>query len=380
MTDRAQELVEVARRFARERVAPEVVERDREERYPRDLVREAGNVGLLGGTVPLEYGGTALSYAQYAAVLEEMARVDHLFALAMSLPGGLAGAGILRHGSEEQRRRFIPPMTAGESIAAVAITEPESGTTVADMHTTCRRVDDGYVLNGHKTWIAHVTVCDWILTFAMAEGQSGRDAVSAFMVPADAPGVRRSAFRNKLGYRAIPTGDIFFEDVHVAEENRIGPEGGGFGIAMTSVETSRFGAIVRQIGVAQDCLDRSVAHARARTVDGTEIGRFQLVQSMITDMVLGIEGARGMLRRLCELRDQGARARGETSLAKLHASDVALLCATHAVQIHGASGVHEDSIVERHFRDGKVFQIIEGQNQLHRVMVAEYALGYRRDA
>jgi alkylation response protein AidB-like acyl-CoA dehydrogenase len=372
-------LVDAVRTFARERVAPGVIARDREEHFPRELVREAGQLDLLGGVVPREYGGMGLTYTQYAAIITEMARVDQVIALAMSAPSGLAGAGILRHGTPDQCARLLPDLCSGRTIAAVGVTEPASGTDVAGMRTTCRRDGDGYRINGQKTWISQISHCDWVLTFASLDRNAGRSGVCAFVIPADSEGLSFAPFKNKLGFRAISTGEVFVEDVWVPAENRIGDEGQGFGVAMAAVETGRLGVASRALGVALDCLDRSAAYAIERHVGGAPISRYQLVQSMITDMVVGTEGAAAMIARLALLRDQGLRARREASLAKMHASDVAMMCATHAVQVHGAYGTHEDYHVERHFRDAKVLQIVEGTNQLHRSMVAEYALGIRSD-
>jgi alkylation response protein AidB-like acyl-CoA dehydrogenase len=370
-------MVEVVRDFALTRVAPGVIERDRDERYDRTLVREAGTLDLLGGVVPTEYGGLGLSHATYAAIVEEMSRTDHLLGLAMTMPSGLAGSGLLQYGSEEQRSKFLPGLCSGTTMAAAAITEPSSGTHVADMHTTCRRDGDGYVIDGQKTWISFLDVCDWLITFATLDRKAGRRAACAFIVPRDAPGLVLRPFKHKLGFRAVASGEVFFDSVRLPSRYRVGEEGQGLDVAMAAVENGRLGVAARAVGLAQDCLDRSIAYANEREVFGRPIARFQLVQSMITDMVVGIEGARALLYRLAEARDAGHRARREASVAKMHASDVALMCATHAVQIHGAYGVHEDYHVGRHFRDAKVMQIIEGQNQLHRAMVAEYALGLR---
>jgi alkylation response protein AidB-like acyl-CoA dehydrogenase len=247
------------------------------------------------------------------------------------------------------------------------------------MQTHCRRDGDGYLLNGAKTWTSQLEECDWLLTFATLDRAAGRRAICAFIVPRDAPGLSFAPFKNKLGFRAVSTGEVGLDDVRVPAEALVGGEGDGFAVAMAAVETGRLGVAARALGMAQDCLDRSVTYANQRHVGGGPIARFQLVQSMITDMVVGIQGARAMVHALATQRDQGIRARGQASLAKMHASDVALMCATHAVQIHGAYGAHEDYHVGRHFRDAKIFQIVEGQNQLHRTMVAEYALGLRTD-
>jgi alkylation response protein AidB-like acyl-CoA dehydrogenase len=370
-------MLDTVRGFARDRVLPGVIERDREERFPRELVREAGELDLLGGIVPTEYGGMGLSNLAFSAILEEMSRVDHIVGLAMSFPSGLAGAGLLQFGTDEQKERYLPDLCAGRTIASAGVTEPASGTDVANMQTVCRRERDHYVINGQKTWISLIDHCDWIVTFATLDRQAGRNAVCAFIIPADTPGVTRAPFKNKLGFRPAASGDVFLEDVGVPVANRLGEEGQGYAVAMSAVETGRLGVASRALGIAQDCLDRAGAYATQRIVQGQEIGRFQLVQSMITDMVVGIEGARAMTRDYAIKRDAGQRARREASLAKMHASDVAMMAATHATQIHGAYGAHEEYHVGRHFRDAKIFQVVEGQNQLHRAMVAEYALGYR---
>jgi alkylation response protein AidB-like acyl-CoA dehydrogenase len=372
-------MIELVRKFGTERVLPGVIERDREERFPRELVREAGALDLLGGIVPQRYGGLELSYRAYAGVVEEMARYDQTMALAMTLPSGLAGAGLLQHGSEEQREDILPRLCSGDAIVAVGVTEPRSGTDVAGMQTRCRRQDDGYLLNGSKTWTSQIIECDWLITFATLDPALGRRGICAFVIPRDTDGMTFAPFKNKLGFRSVSTGEVALDDVWVPETARIGSETDGFAVAMAAVETGRLGVAARALGMAQDCLDRSVSYANERIVGDGPIARFQLVQSMITDMVVGIEGARAMIHRLAELRDAGVRARRQASLAKMHASDIALTCATHAVQIHGAYGAHEDYHVERHFRDAKIFQIVEGQNQLHRTMVAEYALGLRTD-
>jgi alkylation response protein AidB-like acyl-CoA dehydrogenase len=365
------------RDFARAEVLPGVVARDRDESFPRDLVREAGHLGLLGGVVPEEYGGLGLSHVAYSAIVEEMSRVDHIMGVAMTFPSGLAGAGILKYGSEGQKRRYLPQLCSGEAMAAAAVTEPTSGTDVADMHTVCRRDGNDYIITGAKTWISFLNEADWLLTFATLDRGERRSKVCAFLVSRDSPRLTLRPFRNKLGFRSLSTGDVILDDVRVNSEHRLGQEGEGFKVAMAAVENGRLGVASRAVGVAQDCLDRSVTYARGRQVFGQAIGRFQLVQSMITDMVVGIESARALTRQLAALKDAGKQVHRESSLAKMHASDVALMAATNAVQIHGANGTHEDYHVGRHFRDAKVFQIVEGQNQLHRALIAEYALRYR---
>jgi alkylation response protein AidB-like acyl-CoA dehydrogenase len=246
------------------------------------------------------------------------------------------------------------------------------------MATTCRRDGDSYVISGAKAWISMLDHGEWFLTFATLDRRMGREGVCAFVVPRDTPGLTVRPYKNKLGFRPLATGDLVLEDVRVGSEQLVGEEGQGYRVAMSAVETGRLSVAARALGLAQSCLDDSVAYARERQVFGQPTGRFQLVQSMITDMVIGIESSRHFLHRLAEHKDSGvARPRREASLAKMQASDVAMSAATAAVQIHGAYGISDEYRVGRLFRDAKVFQIVEGNNQLHRAMVAEYALGFR---
>lgn len=370
----------VVRDFAEREVAPHVAEYDREERFPVEIARKTAELGWLGAVVSEEYGGADLDWVSFATVIEELSRTCHVIGLTISFPSGLAGAGILRYGTEEQKQRYIPPLVRGETFAGAGVTEPGSGTDVANMATTCRRDGDEYVINGAKAWISMLDVADWFITFATLDRSLGRAGVCAFVVPRDAPGLTLSPYKNKLGFRPISTGDLVLDEVRVPVENRIGEEGEGYNVAMAAVETGRLSVAARAVGLAQACLDASVSYAKERQVMGQSIGRFQLVQSMITDMVIGVESARAFVQRLAAAKDAGvSRPRREASLAKMHATDVAMTSATAAVQIHGAYGISEEYPVSRYFRDAKVFQIVEGNNQLHRGMIAEYALGFRRE-
>jgi alkylation response protein AidB-like acyl-CoA dehydrogenase len=375
-----QELREVARDFARREIAPHVAQYDRDERFPAEIVRATAELGWVGAVLPARYGGDDLDWLSFAILIEEISRVCHIVGLALSMPSGLSGAGILAYGTEEQKGEYITPLVRGESFAGAGVTEPGSGTDVANMTTTCRRDGDSYVINGAKAWISMLDVADWFLTFATLDRSAGRGGVCAFIVPRDTPGLSMRPYKNKLGFRPLATGDLVLDGVRVPAANRVGEEGQGYSVAMAAVETGRLSVAARALGLAQSCLDDSVAYARERIVFGQPTGRFQLVQSLITDMVVGVESARHFLYRLAELKDAGvARPRRDASLAKMQASDVAMESATAAVQIHGAYGISDEYRVGRMFRDAKVFQIVEGHNQLHRAMVAEYALGFRKE-
>jgi alkylation response protein AidB-like acyl-CoA dehydrogenase len=372
------QLVEQAREFAAKEILPHVAEYDREERFPVEIVKKAATMGWLGAALPERYGGFGLDWLSFVMLIEEISKACHIIGLAISFPSGLAGAGILRYGSDRQKELYLPPLAAGETFAGAGVTEPGSGTDVANMATTCRREGDEYVLSGAKAWISMLDVADWFLTFATLDRQRGRSGVCAFIVPRDTPGLALRPYRNKLGFRPLATGDLVLDNVRVPVESLVGQEGEGYAVAMAAVETGRLSVAARALGIAQGCLEASVKYANQRVVMGREIGRYQLVQSMITDMVVGVESARHFVHQVAQAKDAGVlRPRREASLAKMHATDVAMSAATAAVQIHGAYGVSEEFPVARYFRDAKVFQIVEGSNQIHRSIVAEYALGYR---
>jgi glutaryl-CoA dehydrogenase (non-decarboxylating) len=380
LTDEQRMYRDLVRDFARREVAPHVVEYDREERYPTEIVKRAAELGLLGGVVPTEYGGGGLDYVTYAIGVEEMAKVCTTVASAMSRTSGLVGAAILQFGSEQHKRDYVGAMCRGEMLGATAVTEPHSGSDVAAMETTVRRDGGDYVINGSKIWISNLDSSDWFLTFATLDRSKGKDGICAFVVSADSPGLSYNVFKNKVGIRASSTGELVFQDVRVPVENLVGEEGRGLRVALSAVENGRLAVSARAVGLAQACLDGSIRYARERVVFGQEIGEYQLVKAKIAEMMVNVETARLLVYRLAWLRDQGVkRARLEAGMAKLHSTEIALKAAIEACQIFGAYSCSEDLPVGRFFRDAKFLQIVEGTNELQRLLIADYALGYRRD-
>ena len=377
-SDEQQQIRKTAREFAEREIAPFVEKYDYEERFPAEIARKAADLGFMGGVVPVEYGGSALDFVSYTIILEEISKVCHAIACALSFPSGLCGAGILQYGTEEQKQKYLTPLAQGKIFAATGVTEPHSGTDVSAMQTLAVKDGDSYVLNGSKAWISFLDVCDFVLTFATTDRSNPRKNISAFIIERDTPGLKLKPYKNKLGFRPLSSGDVFLEDCRVPAKNRVGAAGQGLKVAMCAVENGRLGVAARALGLAEACYDASVKYAKERVVFDQPIGKFQLVQSMITDMLVGIEGARAATYRLAWMKDGGAAGtRAVASLAKMMASDTALLASTHAVQIHAAYGCLGETPVSRYFRDAKIFQIVEGQNQLHRAMIAECALGYR---
>ena len=377
-TEEQEQIRKTARTFANQEIAPYVAEYDAAERFPKEIVQKAAALGFMGGVIPAKYGGSELDFISFTIILEEISKVCHAVGCALSFPSGLAGSSILRFGTEEQKEKYLKPLAEGKGFAATGLTEPHSGTDVASMETVARKDGDRYVLSGSKAWISFLEVADWILTFATLDRANPRKNICAFLIDRDTPGLRFKPYKNKLGFRPLSTGDVFLDECVVPGKNRVGAEGEGLRVAMSAVENGRLGVAARALGLAQACLDAATKYAQERIVFKQPIGRFQLVQSMITDMITGIEGARAATYRLAWLKSQGAvQARKEASIAKMMASDAAFMAATHAVQIHGAYGCSGESPVSRYFRDAKVFQIVEGQNQLHRSLIAETHLGFR---
>jgi alkylation response protein AidB-like acyl-CoA dehydrogenase len=298
----------------------------------------------------------------------------------VSMPAGLVGAGIARFGTEEQKDRWLRPLAEGRIFGGSAITEPQSGSDVAGMQTTYRKDGDCFILNGTKAWISNLDIAEFFLSFATVDRSLRHGGVAAFIIPRDTPGLSLFPYKDKLGFRPICTGEVVFDDVRLGPEALVGEEGRGFEVAMTAVERGRLGVAARSVGLAQACLDDAVSYARDRIAFGHPISEFQIVQSKITDMEVGVHTSRLLVEDAARALERGERARRLTSMAKMYASDVAFRSAADALQIHGAYGVSPEYRIGRLFRDAKVLQIVEGSNDLHRALIGEMALGIRADS
>lgn len=374
-----QAIVRMAADFAAREIAPRVGAYDRAESIPRELLDEMGALGFFGGVIPEALGGLGLDYVTFVELIEEVSKTCQILGTFVSMPSGLVGASIERYGTTDQHDRWLRPLAQGEMFGGAAVTEPGSGSDVAAMTTTYRKDGDDYVLNGAKAWISNLDVAEFFVTFASSDRSLRHRGITAFIVPRDTPGLRLSPYKDKLGFRPICTGEIAFEDMRLGPDALLGTEGGGFGVAMTAVERGRLGVAARAVGVAQACLEDSVAYARERQAFGQSIAEFQIVQSKICDMVVGATTARLLVRDCAEALQEGRRARELTSMAKMYASDIAQRSAADAVQIHGAAGVSPEYRVGRMYRDAKVLQIVEGSNDLHRALIGEITLGLRNN-
>jgi alkylation response protein AidB-like acyl-CoA dehydrogenase len=376
-TEERRALLETASSFMKSEVAPRVAAYDQDERLPRDILDKMAELGFFGGVLPVEQGGLGLDYVTFAELIEVVSRTCHILGTLVSMPSGLVGAGLAKYGSEEQRERWLRPLAEGRMFGAAGVTEPRSGSDVAGMNTTYRRDGDEFVINGAKAWISNLDVADFIITFATSDRSLRHRGITAFIIPRDTPGMTWHPYKNKLGFRAITTGEVALQDVRVGPDAVLGEEGQGFRAAMVAVERGRLGVAARSVGVAQACLDETVAYARNREVFGKSVAEFQLVQSKIADMTVGVETARLLTLETARAMEEGRRARSLTSMAKMYASDVAQRSATDAMQIFGAAGVSPEYSIGRHYRDSKILQIVEGSNDIHRALIGEIALGLR---
>jgi alkylation response protein AidB-like acyl-CoA dehydrogenase len=377
--DEKRAIVRGIREFAERKIGTRVAEFDRQEAVPRELLEEMADLNFFGGVVPEEFGGLGLDYVTYAEMIEEMSKIDHIIATLISLPSGLVGAAIQTYGTEEQKARWLRPLAEGRIFGAAGVTEPNSGSDVSAMTTSYRKDGSDFVINGSKAWISQLELASFVLTFATSDRSLRHRGITAFLIPADTPGLGLHPYKEKLGFRPLSTGDVVLDDVRVPADAVLGEEGEGFRVAMTAVERGRLAVAARSAGVAHACLEDSVAYAKEREAFGQAISNFQIVQSQITDMAVGALTARLLVRHCAELMDRGAEAREAASMAKMYASNVAMKSATEAIQIHGAAGTSTDHRVSRLFRDAKVLQLVEGSNDLHRALIGEMQLGLRGD-
>lgn len=370
-------LVSMAADFMENEVAHRVAQYDLDEKLPRDILDKMAELGFFGGVLPPELGGLGLDFVSFAELIEEVSKTCHILGTFVSMPSGLVGAAIEAFGSEEQKMQWLKPLAEGTIFGGAGVTEPRSGSDVAGMNTTYRKDGESFVINGAKAWISNLDVADFVVTFATSDRSLRHRGVSAFIIPRDTPGMTFHPYKDKLGFRPITTGEIALDNVRVGPEALLGNEGDGFLAAMTAVERGRLGVAARSVGVAQACLDDTVAYAREREVFGRNIAEFQIVQSKITDMVVGTTTARLLVRETAQAMDEGRRARQLTSMAKMYASDVAQRSANDAMQVFGAAGVSPEYRVGRAYRDAKVLQIVEGSNDVHRALIGEMELGLR---
>ena len=379
LNDEQRSIQETVREFVDRRILPVAQENDINHHLDMGIIEGMAELGLLGAPIPPEHGGAGLDYVCEALICEEIERGESAFRTLISVHVGLNSLSLLKYGTDDQHKRYLEPMAKGEKLGCFGLTEPAAGSDVASMLTTAIRQDDGtYLLNGQKNWISYATEADYALVFAKSDPSAGHRGISAFVVERAWDGVEARRIPNKLGIWAGSTGELFFSNVQVPAENLVGAEGDGFKIAMHSLDQGRFTVAAGAVGVIRACLEASVKYANERQTFGKPIGQHQFVQDMIADMVLGYETSRLLVMQAAAAKDKGVRNTRETSLAKWHATESAFNAANLAIQVHGAYGYSAEYPVERYFRNSRAPIIYEGTTQIHKMMQAEHALGYRK--
>ncbi len=374
---------ETVREFAQKEIAPVAAHYDETGEFPMPIVKKMGELGLMGIEIPEEYGGAGLDTLSYVLAMEEVAKADVAVSTIMSVNNSLYCHGILTFGTEEQKQKYLVPVASGQSVAAYALTEPQSGSDAANMKTRAVLSDDGkyYIINGRKSWITSGPVADYFIIFAMTEPEKRHRGITAFIVEGDTPGLVRGKVEPKLGIRASATCELFFEDMKVPVENVLGEPGQGFKIAMAILDAGRIGIAAQALGVAEAALEASIKWAREREAFGHKIGEFEGIQWKIADMKTRIEASRGLIYSAAMAKER-AKQTGErytlaASMAKLFASETAMFCTHQAVQIHGGMGYSKELPVERYFRDAKITEIYEGTSEIQRLVIARQVLGLR---
>jgi alkylation response protein AidB-like acyl-CoA dehydrogenase len=362
--------------FAEREIAPRAHEFDETETYPRETTAKMAELGLFGLLVPEEYGGSGASTLDYVLAMEEISWADASHSVAMSVNNSLVCEPILRFGTEDQKRRFLPALAQGEYIGAYCLSEPTSGSDASNMSTAARRDSDGsFVLNGTKSWITNGGEAGLYLVYALSNSSGPKSrGITAFLVPADTPGLRAGAKEKKLGIRASSTTQIFFEDCRVPADSVLGEVDQGFKIAMATLDGGRIGIGAQALGIGQRALDESVAYAKEREAFGRPIAEFQGLQWRLADMATRVEAARLLVYRAARMKDAGQSFSKQASMGKLYASETAMFCAHAAVQMLGGYGYTREYPVEKLFRDAKITEIYEGTSEIQRLVISRHVL------
>ncbi|MCF8062813.1 MAG: acyl-CoA dehydrogenase [Deltaproteobacteria bacterium] len=375
LTEEQKMIQAMVRDFAREEVMPGAAERDRTKTFPRDILKQMGELGLMGMNVPAEYNGAGVDTVSYSLAMQEIAYACASTAVVMSVHNSVACGPIYLFGSDYLKETYLKPLAAGEMIGSFALTEPGAGSDPGSQKTKAVRDGDHYVINGTKLFITSGKNSDITVVTAYTDADLKHKGISAFVVEKGTPGFSVGKEEEKMGLRASDTVELVFEDCRVPGENLLGEEGSGFMIAMASLDGGRIGIASQSVGLAQACLDAAVQYARERVQFGRPISQFQGLRWMIADMATRIEAARLLTFNAAAMRDRGEDFGTAASMAKLYASETANRVAYQALQIHGGYGYIKEFPVERYYRDARVFTIYEGTSEIQRKVIANAVIG-----
>ena len=381
LTEEHKMIRDTARDFAQKEIAPIAAHHDETGEFPLATIKKMGALGLMGVEVPEEYGGAGMDTLAYVLAMEEIAKADVSHSTVMSVNNSLYCHGILKFGSEEQKRKYVTPIASGKKIGAYSLTEPMSGSDAGTMQSRAVREGDSYIINGRKSWVTSGPVADYLVLFSMTDPDKKHKGITAFIIETDRPGFIRGKTEPKLGIRASATCEIVYDNYTCPVENRLGEEGEGFKIAMTVLDAGRIGIAAQALGVAEAAFEASVQYAQLREAFGQPIGQFQGIQWLLADMKTRIEAARLLVWNAALAKERskhdGGRYTLEASMAKLYASETAMWVAERAVQIHGGMGYSKEMPIERYFRDAKITEIYEGTSEIQRLVIARNVLGLK---
>ncbi|MFJ4123938.1 acyl-CoA dehydrogenase family protein [[Kitasatospora] papulosa] len=366
---------QLAEDFVAREITPHVVAWDRAESVDKAIVEKLGALGFLGLTIPEEYGGSGGDHLAYCLVTEELGRGDSSVRGIVSVSLGLVAKTIASWGSEEQKRQWLPKLTSGEAVGCFGLTEPGTGSDAGNLGTKAVRDGDDYVINGSKMFITNGTWADVVLLFARTGDTPGHRGVSAFLVPADAPGLTRRTIHGKLGLRGQATAELVLEDVRVPASTLMGPEGKGFSVAMSALAKGRMSVAAGCVGIAQAALDAAVRYAGEREQFGRSIASYQLVQELISDISVDVDAARMLTWRVADLVDRGQDFATAASTAKLFASEAAVRAANNALQVFGGYGYIDEYPVGKLVRDARVMTLYEGTSQIQKLIIGRALTG-----
>lgn len=374
LTDDQKLVRDSARRFVDNEIAPHVKDWDRNESMDRAVVGELARVGFLGAVIPEEYGGMSLDNVSYCCIIEEVGRVDSSVRGIVSVNVGLVGKTILKWGTEEQKKEWLPRLSSGEALGCYGLTEPGSGSDAAALKTKATRDGDDWIINGSKQFITNGSWAGLALIFART-GEEGPKGITCFLVPTNSEGFSSNSITGKLGLRAQDTAELHLQDVRVPDGNRLGELGEGFKVAMSALDNGRMSLAAGCVGIAQGSLEASIAYSTERTQFDRPIATFQLIQELIADIAVETEAARLMTWRVATLADEGRPHTLESSMAKYFASEVAVRAANSAVQVHGGYGYVDEYSVGKYLRDARVTTLYEGTSQIQKLIIGRALTG-----
>ena len=370
LTEEHEMIRQAARDFAQTELLPGVIERDEEQKFPKEQVRQMGELGFMGMMVSTEYGGSGMDTLSYVLAMEELSKIDASASVAMSVNNSLVCWGLEKFGNEEQKRKYLTPLAKGEVIGAFCLSEPEAGSDATSQSTTAIDCGDHYLLNGTKNWITNGNSASIYLVIAQTDVAKGHRGINALIVERDMTGFVVGKKEQKMGIRGSDTHSLMFTDVKVPKENRIGEDGFGFKFAMKTLSGGRIGIAAQALGIASGALELATKYAQQRRAFGKIIADHQAIAFKLADMATRVEAARLLVYKSAWLKDQGLPFDKESAMAKLYASETAMWVATQAVQVHGGYGYVKEYHVERLMRDAKITEIYEGTSEIQRVVIS----------